>query len=67
MSKKIENSKPMSIEESFASLDKILKEMNSDKCTIEKSVELYEAGVKLINELTKKINKIEKDLKIINK
>ena len=67
MSKKLENNKSMSIEESFASLDKILKEMDIDKCTIEKSVELYETGVKLINELTKKINKIEKDLKIINK
>lgn len=67
MSKKVENSKSMSIEESFTSLDKILREMDSDKCTIEKSVELYETGVKLINELTKKINKIEKDLKIINK
>lgn len=67
MSKKIDNNKSMSIEESFTSLDKVLKDMDSDKCTIEKSVELYETGVKLINELTKKINKIEKDLKIVNK
>lgn len=67
MSKKFENNKSMSIEESFSSLDRIIKDMDSDKCTIEKSVELYETGVKLINEISKKISKIEKDIKIINK
>lgn len=67
MSKKVNDNKSMSIEESFCNLDKIIKEMDSDKCTIEKSAELYEAGVKLINDLNKKISKIEKDLKIISK
>lgn len=67
MPKKLENNKLMSIEETFLCLDKIISEMDSNKCTIEKSAELYESGVKLISDLSKKISKIEKDLKIISK
>ena len=64
---KKENKKDMSIEETFKSLDKIIDQMDDEKCTIEKSIELYENGVKLVNELSKKIEKIDKDLKVISK
>lgn len=65
--KKLEKTKSASIEESFKSLDKIISDLDNEKCTIEKSIELYEKGSKLLNELTKKIDKIEKDLKVIGK
>lgn len=59
--------KELNIEESFKSLDKIIEQMDDDKCSIEKGLELYESGVKMINELSKKIDKIDKDLKVLNK
>ncbi len=67
MAKKIENLKDVSIEDSFKQLDKIISEMDSDKCSIEKSIELYEKGSKILNAVDKKIDKIEKDLKILGK
>ena len=56
----------LSIEDSFKMLDKIVNDMDDDKCSIEKSIELYESGIKIINDLTKKIDKIESDLKVLN-
>ena len=67
MAKKIENLKDVSIEDYFKQLDKIISEMDSDKCSIEKSIELYEKGSKILNAVDKKIDKIEKDLKILGK
>ena len=64
---KKETKKELSIEESFKSLDKIINQLDDDKCSIEKGLELYESGVKLINDLSKRIEKIDKDLKVINK
>lgn len=59
--------KETTIEESFKSLDKIINQMDDEKCSIEKSLELYESGVKLVNDISKKIEKIDKDLKVLNK
>ena len=59
--------KDLNIEESFSTLDKIIEQMDDDTCSIEKGIELYEKGVKLVNELSKKIEKIDKDLKVLNK
>ena len=67
MKKETGKTKKLSIEDSFKSLDKIIAQMDDEKCTIEKSIELYEQGVKLVNEVSQKVEKIEKDLKIIDK
>ncbi|MBR4314759.1 MAG: exodeoxyribonuclease VII small subunit [Lachnospiraceae bacterium] len=64
---KKEVKKELSIDDSFKTLDKIIEQMDDDKCTIEKGMELYEKGVKLVNDLSKRIEKIDKDLKVINK
>ena len=64
--KKVEKKEP-NIEESFKTLDKIIEQMDDDKCSIEKGIELYEKGVKLVNDLSKRIEKIDKDLKVLNK
>ena len=64
---KKESNKELNIEESFKTLDKIIEQMDDDKCSIEKGIELYEKGVKLINDLSKRIEKIDKDLKVLNK
>ena len=67
MAKKKELNKELSIEASFKAIDKIISDMDSDNCSIEKSIELYENGMKLLNDVNKKIDKIEKNLKIISK
>ena len=64
---KKEVKKELSIDDLFKTLDKIIEQMDDDKCTIEKGMELYEKGVKLVNDLSKRIEKIDKDLKVINK
>jgi exodeoxyribonuclease VII small subunit len=64
---KKEVKKELSIDDSFKTLDKIIEQMDGDKCSIEKGMELYEKGVKLVNDLSKKIEKIDKELKVINK
>lgn len=53
------------IEDSFKAIDKIIEQMDDDKCSIEKSLELYEKGVKILNETTKKVAKIEKDIEAL--
>lgn len=53
------------IDESFKNLDKIIEQMDDEKCSIEKSLELYEKGVKIINDVSKKIDKIEKDIEML--
>lgn len=63
---KKDNKKELNIEESFKTLDKIIDQMDDEKCSIEKGLELYEDGVKIINELSKKIDKIDKELKVLN-
>lgn len=65
MTKKVDNN--MSIEESFKAIDKIITDMDNEKCTIEKSIELYEKGIKILNDVNKKVDKIEKDLKVLSK
>lgn len=67
MTKNVEKLKDMSIEDSFKAIDKIISDLDNEKCTIEKSIELYEKGTKLLNEVNKKVDKIEKDLKVIGK
>lgn len=64
---KKDSKKELNIEESFKVLDKIIDQMDDDKCSIENSIELYEKGVRLINDLSKKIDKIDKELKVLNK
>ena len=65
--KKEVNKKDLSIEDSFKSLDKIIEQMDDEKCSIEKSLELYEKGIKLISDISNKIEKINKELKVLNK
>ena len=58
----------MTIEESFAKLDEMVRALESDEISLEDSFTLYEEGMKLlrdvngrIDELEKKIRKVEED------
>ena len=60
--------KKMTIEESFAKLDEMVRALESDEISLEDSFTLYEEGMKLLrdvngrsDEVEKKIRKVEED------
>ena len=53
------------IEQNFEQLEVILKEMQSPDVTLDKSFELYNHGLKLVQECNSQIDMIEKKMKII--
>ena len=55
----------MKIEERFVELDKIVKELELGELTLEKSFELYKKGMDMIKDCNKDIDKVEKQLIIL--
>lgn len=58
--------KKITIEESFASLDAIIEELQNGDLTLEESFQKYEEGMKLIKNCNTAIDKVEKKLEMIN-
>lgn len=58
--------KKITIEESFASLDTIIEELQNGDLTLEESFQKYEEGMKLIKNCNTAIDKVEKKLEVIN-
>ena len=54
-------SKASTIEENFTKLE----EMESEDVTLETSFDLYSKGLKLIKDCNDKIDKVEKEMKVI--
>ena len=57
--------KKITIEESFASLDVIIEELQNGDLTLEESFQKYEEGMKLIKNCNTAIDKVEKKLEVI--
>lgn len=55
----------MKIEERFVELDKIVKELELGESTLEESFELYKKGMDMIKDCNKDIEKVEKQLIIL--
>lgn len=55
----------MKIEERFEELDKIVKKLELGESTLEESFELYKEGMDMIKECNKEIDKVEKQLIIL--
>lgn len=64
--KKIKNTEP-SFEDSFSRLEKILEQLESDECTLEETIKLYEEGLNLTKICYDKLNNAELRIKEINK
>lgn len=62
-----ENKKELSLEEHFDEIETLLKEMERDDISLEKSFELYEKGMKLLKSCNEKIDKVEKKVQILDK
>lgn len=60
----MENKK--TIEQNFEEIETIIKKMQQEDVTLDKSFELYHQGLKLVQDCNSQIDKIEKQIKIIN-
>ena len=55
----------LTIEESFAKLEEMVKALDSDEVTLEESFSIYEEGMKLIKDVSGRIDLVEKKIKIL--
>ena len=61
-----ETDKKLSIEESLEQIDEILNRVEAKETGLEESFRLYERGLKLIKDAEAGIDKIEKEIRILN-
>ncbi len=57
--------KEMTIEESFARLDEMVRALESDEVSLEESFKLYEEGMKLLKDVNGRIDEVEKKIRRI--
>ena len=58
--------KDNTIEQNFEQIENIISDMNKEDITLDKSFELYNKGLKLVKDCNNQIDKIEKQIKILN-
>lgn len=54
------------IEETFKELETILGKLESGESSLEESFQYYEAGIKLVKNCEKQIDKVEKQILVLN-
>ena len=59
------NTENVGIEDNFEQLEDIISKMQSGRITLEQSFELYNKGLSLVQDCNNQIDKIEKQIKII--
>ena len=59
------NTENVGIEDNLEQLEDIISKMQSDRITLEQSFELYNKGLSLVQDCNNQIDKIEKQIKII--
>lgn len=59
------NTENVGIEDNIEQLEDIISKMQSDRITLEQSFELYNKGLSLVQDCNNQIEKIEKQIKII--
>ena len=61
-----ENKEELSIEEMFDRLDGIMRTLEDSHSTLEESFASYEAGMRLVRACSEKIDKVEKQIMVVN-
>ena len=61
-----ENNEELSIEEMFDRLDGIMRTLEDSRSTLEESFASYEAGMRLVRACREKIDKVEKQIMVVN-
>ncbi len=59
------NSKPKNFESSLEELERIVRELEQGELTLEKSLELFEQGVKLSRECQERLSQAERRIEIL--
>jgi exodeoxyribonuclease VII small subunit len=59
------NAKPKTFETSLEELERIVRELEQGELTLEKSLELFEQGVKLSRECQERLNQAERRIEIL--
>lgn len=62
----ISESSPKSIEEALARIDIMIEKLENADTPLEEMFQIYEEGMKLLAEANRKINKVEKDLILLD-
>lgn len=57
--------KKMSLEDSMARLEEIVKEMESEKLPLEKSLKLYEEAVGIVSKCSEELEKAKRKIQIL--
>lgn len=55
----------LTIEQTFEQLDQIMEKLESSDITLEESFACYEAGMKLVKSCSEKIDKVEKQIIVL--
>ncbi len=61
----MDEKKEMTIEESFEALDEMVKKLESDTVSLEESFRIYEEGMKLVKDVSGRIDQVEKKMQLI--
>jgi exodeoxyribonuclease VII small subunit len=61
------NSKPKTFESSLEELERIVHELEQGELTLEKSLELFEQGVKLSRECQERLNQAERRIEMLTR
>jgi len=58
--------KSLTLEESFGKLEEVISRMESGNISLEESFKLYNEGIKLVKNCNSQLDKVEKQIVIIN-
>ena len=61
------NSKPKNFESSLEELERIVRELEQGELALEKSLELFEQGVKLSRECQERLNQAERRIEMLTR
>jgi exodeoxyribonuclease VII small subunit len=59
--------KNMTLEESFQELDGLIAKLEAGNIPISESFKLYKDGIKLVENCTQQLDKVEKEIIVLNK
>ncbi len=62
---RMNNSKPKNLEASLEELERIVRQLEQGELTLEKSLELFEQGVKLSRDCQERLNQAERRIEIL--
>ncbi len=59
--------KSMTLEESFAQLDELIARLEDGSIPISEALKLYKNGIKIVENCNQQLDKVEKEIIILNK